>query len=229
MTHREYDFWLFDLDGTLVDTEPSHARRVFDRVGDRIDRAFTDREVEILWHGLGGERNRTLQSWGIAPDEFWAALHEIEDPQVRAEATFLHDDAARLLRNVDGPIGIVTHCQSYLTEPVLDRLDVRDWFDTVVCCTPDVGWKPDPAPVERAIDRLGVDDPTNGIMVGDGPPDVGAAWNADLDAAHVERHGHERRGLCVPADYRVRTLDELLSRGRNRQGEPKRIASTGDR
>ena len=30
-----YDFWLFDLDGTLVDAEWSYTREVFDRVGDR--------------------------------------------------------------------------------------------------------------------------------------------------------------------------------------------------
>jgi len=51
--------------------------------------------------------------------------------------------------------------------------------------------------------------PARGVLVGDGPQDVGAAWNAGLDAVHVERHGHDRRGLCVLGDHRVDGLDEL--------------------
>jgi phosphoglycolate phosphatase-like HAD superfamily hydrolase len=48
-----------------------------------------------------------------------------------------------------------------------------------------------------------------GVFVGDGTGDVGAAWNAGLDGIHVERHGHDRRGQCVLADYRVRSFHEF--------------------
>ncbi|OYR74105.1 3-phosphoglycerate kinase, partial [Halorubrum sp. E3] len=54
MTVADYDFHLFDLDGTLVDAEWEYTRAVFDRVGDRLGRAFSDREACVLWHGLGG-------------------------------------------------------------------------------------------------------------------------------------------------------------------------------
>ncbi|MFB6187297.1 MAG: HAD family hydrolase, partial [Halobacteriaceae archaeon] len=53
----QYDFWLLDLDGTLVDTHWSYTREVFDRVGDRLGRSFSDREAEIIWNGLSGSRN----------------------------------------------------------------------------------------------------------------------------------------------------------------------------
>jgi len=49
-----------------------------------------------------------------------------------------------------------------------------------------------------------------GVYAGDGASDVGAAWNAGLDAIHVERHGHHRREQCVLGDYRVESFDELL-------------------
>jgi phosphoglycolate phosphatase len=207
-----YDVWLFDLDGTVVDAEWSYRRRAFDRVGDRLGREFTDREVEILWHGLGGSRDRKLREWGIDPEAFWPAFHAVEDPVARAAATTLHGDAARLIRRIDGPVGVVTHCQQFLADPVLDGLDIRDWFDTVLCCTEETGWKPDPAPVRRALRNLGVavDGGTTGVLVGDGANDVGAAWNAGLDAVHVERHGPVERGQCVLGDRRVRSLDELL-------------------
>jgi phosphoglycolate phosphatase len=213
MVAHAYDFWLFDLDGTLVDVDPDYADAVFELVGDRLGRAFTDREVEVLWHGLSGERTPQLREWGIDPDAFWAALHDAEDPEARAAATFLHDDA-EFVAELDQPVGLVTHCQEYLVDPVLDQLDIRDWFDTVVSCTQEVGWKPDPAPVYLAMSDLGVGESSAGILAGDGPNDIGAAWNAGLDGVHVERHDPYRRGRCVLGDYRVRSFDELRSKGR---------------
>ncbi|SDM51768.1 phosphoglycolate phosphatase [Halogranum gelatinilyticum] len=211
MVVDSYDFWLFDLDGTLVDAEWSYTRDVFDRVGDRLGRRFSDREAEILWHGLGGARNAQLVEWGIAPEDFWPAFHAEEDPQTRAEATFLHDDAADLVGRLDAPVGLVTHCQAFLTGPVLQHLDIRDWFDTVVCCTEELGWKPDPAPVRHAMRDLGVEEGSTGVLAGDGANDIGAAWNAGLDGIHVERHGPEHRGQCVLGDYRVGTFHDLIN------------------
>ncbi|MFC4550864.1 MULTISPECIES: HAD family hydrolase [Halorussus] len=211
MVAREYDFWLLDLDGTLIDVDWAYPRSVFDRVGDRLGRKFTDREAELLWHGLGGSRDAQLREWGIDPEEFWAVFHDVEDPQRRARETYLYDDAA-FVGDLDCPVGLVTHCQSFLTGPVLDELDIRDWFDAVVCCDADLGWKPDPAPLHHARKQIGADaDDHVGVYAGDGASDVGAAWNAGLDAIHVERHGHHRREQCVLGDYRVESFDELLA------------------
>ena len=213
MVVADYDFHLFDLDGTLVDAEWAYTREVFDRVGERLGRRFSDREAYVLWHGLGGARGETLRGLGVDPDRFWPAFHDVEDPIARAEATYLHDDAARLLDQLDSagqPTGLVTHCQAFLTEPVLDRLDLTDRFDAVVCCTDDTGWKPNPEPLEIAMDAIGADARARGYYAGDGESDVGAAWNAGLDAIHVERIGHEGRGRCVRGDRRVTALDELV-------------------
>lgn len=234
MVVGDYDFWLFDLDGTLVDADWAYTRDVYDRVGERIGHEFTDREAELLWHGLSGARNPLLREWGFDPEAFWPAFHAEEDPQRRAVATYLHDDAERLLDALaerEVPLGLVTHCQRFLAAPVLDGLGLTERFDAVVCCTDDVGWKPDPAPVRHAMAELGVDVGSGekdvadgaarsdggedggpeGVLVGDGPNDIGAAWNAGLDGVHVERHGAERRGWCVLGDYRVSSLDELLT------------------
>ena len=209
MTTRTYDRWVFDLDGTLVDVEPGYIHDVFDRVGDRLGRGFTAEQAETVWHGLGGPRNDRLGSWGVDVEAFWKAFHAEEDSTARAEATFLHDDAA-VVGELTEPTVLVTHCQRYLTDPVLDVLDIRDWFDAVVCCTEEIGWKPDPRPVRMALREAGAES-GDGVLVGDGPHDVGAAWNAGLDGAHVERHGHERRGLCVVGDHRLERVDELVS------------------
>ena len=208
MALPRYDYWLFDLDGTLVDVEWSYIRRVFDDVGDRLGRDFTDAEAASIWHGYAGHRDPYLRDLGLEPATFWTAFDATETPAERAEATRLYDDAA-VVADLDGPVGLVTHSQPPLLGAVLDGLDIRDWFDAVVSCSYELGWKPDPAPVERAKAELAVNGVNTGVLVGDGPHDVGAAWNAGLDAIHVERHGHDRRGMCVLGDHRVTTLVDL--------------------
>ncbi len=207
MNEPSYDRWVFDLDGTLVDVEPSYIHDLIGRVGDRLGYPFTKHQAEALWHGFDGVRNDTLEAAGIDSERFWEVFHEEEDAQARAESTFLYDDAS-FVGEIDAPTVLVTHCQRYLTEPVLATLDIADWFDTVVCCTPETGWKPDPTPVERALAAAGARDGP-GILVGDAVHDIGAAHNAGLDGAHIERHGHDRRGCCVVGEYRLERLDEL--------------------
>ncbi|MFB6120356.1 MAG: HAD family hydrolase [Halobacteriaceae archaeon] len=203
-----YDYWLFDLDGTLVDTEWSYKRDLFDRVGARIGRGFDDRQVERIWHGLGGDRDDVLRAAGADPERFWAVFDELDDPVARAEATYLYDDAEPV-GNFERPVGVVTHCPGPVTERVLSHLDVADWFDAVVCCSAETGFKPDPTPVETAIAEIGARPGDGGALVGDGRSDVGAARNAGIDAVHVERHGHERRGRCILGDRRVTRLTDL--------------------
>lgn len=206
----EYDYYLFDLDGTLVDIDPEYPRKVIGRVGDRLGREFTESEVEALWYEFGDMRRACLRDRGIEPDRFWRAFHAEEDPYARAEATYLYDDAD-VIGELDSPVGIVTHCQQYLTDPVLDSLDIRDWFDTVVCCSEETGWKPDPGPVQLAKRDLGVaHNGHSGMFAGDSPSDVGAAWNAGLDAVHIERRDPVQRGRSVLGDYRITSLVDLI-------------------
>lgn len=210
MARDTYDFWMFDLDGTIVDIEPSYPATVVTEVSDRLGVTFTEQEAEILWYGLGGVRDQVLRKRGVEPDAFWETFHEVEDPTDRAAATYLYDDAEAFIGALDGPVGLVTHCQPYLTEPVLERLDIQDWFDTVVCCDDTIGWKPDPGPVERAMSDLDVGyNGHEGVLVGDDPDDIGAAWNAGLDAIHVERYDPDERGQCVLGDHRVTGLSDL--------------------
>ena len=210
MAADEFDFWLFDLDGTLVDVEASYPQAVIGAVGDRLGYSFSDREVEMLWYGVGGARNDVFERRDLSPDRFWEAFHEVEDPIARAESTFVYDDAAAFISALDCPTGLVTHCQSYLTEPLLDYHDIGDWFDTVVCCDDDIGWKPDPEPVHRAMADIGVGHNGHaGALAGDNPGDIGAARNAGLDGIHVERGSPISEDRCVWGDHRVTSLHEL--------------------
>lgn len=210
MSSSRYDFWMLDLDGTLVDVEESYIQDIIGEVGDRLGASFDAWESEMLWYGPSEPRARILSSHGVDRERFWAVFHEVEQPESRAAATHLYDDAERFLTAIDEPVGLVTHCQQYLTDPVLETLDIADRFDTIVCCSDETGWKPDPQPLEMAMADLGVGhNGHEGAMVGDDPGDTGAAWNAGLSAIHVSRRDPERIGRCVLGDRRVSSLAEL--------------------
>jgi len=210
---REYDFWLFDLDGTLVDIEAGYPTTVISRIGDRLGREFTEREAARLWYGQGEVRQAVLADHGVSPERFWALFHEEEDPYERANATYVYDDAEQFFADLTVPVGVVTHCQRYLTEPLLETLEIGDWFDTVVCCDDEIGWKPDPAPVQRAMADMGVAQNGHaGALAGDNPGDIGAARNAGLDAVHVERESPIATDRCVRGDYSVTSLLDLYGK-----------------
>lgn len=210
MVADDYDFWLLDLDGTLVDVEQSYRREIFDEVGDRLGRSFTDRETEVLWHDVGGDRNDLIAEVGLDPGEFWRVFDTIDDPVARAEATYLYDDVDAVA-DLDAPTGVVTHCPARPTDRVLDHLDIRDWFDGVVCCDDDVGWKPDARPVRVAMGKVGVwHNGRDGVLAGNGPRDLVAAENAGLDAVHVQRHAPDHHGYCEPHGECVSGFDDLL-------------------
>ncbi|MXR52644.1 HAD-IA family hydrolase [Halovenus sp. WSH3] len=211
MSSGPYDFWLLDLDGTLIDVEQQYIYDVMNTVGRRFGRSFSEWEAEMLWYGPSQSRATIMDRHEIDPEQFWQAFHEVEQPEKRAAASHLYSDTEQFIRAIDGPVGLVTHCQEFITWPVLKYLDIEDWFDTIVCCTDETGWKPDPEPVELAMADLGVDSDADGVLVGDDPSDVGAAWNAGLTGVHIQRRDPNRVGQCVRGDRRIESLDALLT------------------
>lgn len=201
-----FDFWVVDFDGTVVRVEDEYIIETLETVGSELDISFSPTEARRIWYGRDGLRNELLVENGIDPSDFWEAFHRIESPTARARATELHPDAA-VIADVSDPIGVVTHCQSYLLEPILDRLDIDDWFDTIVCCSDELGWKPDPRPVSAAMTDLAVEG-GDGALVGDSQADIQAAKNASLTSIFVDRNG---QSLDVEADMTVSSLEPVFN------------------
>lgn len=198
------EYWLLDLDGTLLSVEEDYIHETIGAVGNELGREFTPEENISIWYGRDGLRNDILTSYGIQPSDFWTAFHEIESPKERAAATYLHPDA-EMITELSGPRGVVTHCQSYLVNPIFDRLDMHEWFDTVVTCSDALGWKPDPAPLHRAMEQLDVDT-EGGALVGDSVADMQAANAVGLTSILIDRTG---RSELPAADFVIESLEEL--------------------
>lgn len=150
---------LFDLDGTLVDTDDVHFRAyqtVLEREGLSITRRYYDREMsgrpnpEIL-RGLLLSRSEEERNALIEEKEarFRDAATDLEVTAGFAELiAWCEDEAVRRI--------VVTSAPKVNADFMLDGLGLRDAFEDVVLADKLERGKPDPLPYEVGLERLGV-------------------------------------------------------------------------
>ncbi|HEY0962640.1 MAG TPA: HAD-IA family hydrolase [Pseudomonadales bacterium] len=182
---------LFDLDGTLLDTEPDftdivnamlthHGRKP-------VDGAMVRKFVS------SGAMSVVRQAFALTDDDHrnqellkdFLARYSVQIPQTRAA---LFDDVEYLLTTLHAnavPWGIMTNKARLFSEPLLTKFACFSTCATLVC-PDDVGkGKPDPAGLLLACKQMALA-PEDVLYVGDHPRDIEAAKNAGMPAAAIE-------------------------------------------
>jgi HAD superfamily phosphatase len=173
---------LFDLDGVVVDVTNSYRRAIIDTAetfgvsisNADVARAKSDGGANDDWELTA----RLCRASGLDVD--------LSEVTARFEAIYQGTGATRGLKEnelpmIDAetlgkwrstlPLGIVTGRPATDAHDVLERFDLRQFFETVVT-RDDAPMKPDPAPVQMALANLGAE---SGWMLGDTPDDLTAA------------------------------------------------------
>ncbi len=88
------------------------------------------------------------------------------------------------LREKGYKTGIVTSRLRHTTQVGLQKYDMEKYFDTIVTCDDTGKHKPDPEPLNIAMDRLG-SKPDETIMIGDSMFDIICAKNAGVKSVLV--------------------------------------------
>ncbi|MET9259460.1 HAD family phosphatase [Amycolatopsis sp. NPDC004079] len=165
---------LFDLDGTLVDTEPrSQAawRRLFRAHGVGLD--------ESLLASFAGRPGKTVlvENLRLFPDgstvdglfaEAMSYATDVAEPMPGAV------ELVRALHEIDCPIGVVTSGTRDYAHAELNALGVRALFDTVITAEDVSRGKPDPEGYLLGCARLGVE-PARTVVFEDAPAGIAAA------------------------------------------------------
>ncbi|MDR7326318.1 HAD superfamily hydrolase (TIGR01509 family) [Catenuloplanes niger] len=190
---------LFDMDGTLIDSEKvweiaimelgrSYGGEVSEQARAAMVGAAMAESMRIMHEDLG-------QSWRD-PE---AGVRELEDrvADLFTSGLVWRPGAMVLLAAVRAagiPTALVTSTSRRLVEVALDTLG-RDSFDVVICGDEVTANKPDPAPYRMAADALGVD-VTACVAIEDSPAGIASARAAgatvlavpcELDLSHL--HG----------------------------------------
>ena len=183
-----YRALLFDLDGTLAETDSLHLPTWVDVLrphGIEVDEAFYKENISGRSNGeivrellpnLSKEEGRDIADAKEA--SFRERAGELEP--LPGLLDFLQEARKRGLKTA-----LVTNAPEENVEAILLALELGDFFDEVVLSDEVGPVKPDPAPYRAALDRLGVspegalafEDSTSGISssVGASIPTVGIA------------------------------------------------------
>ena len=190
MANPERGF-IFDLDGTLVDTMPTHFR-AWTEIADRHGLTFP----EDRFYSLGGvpttkiagmlisEAGLTLDPIAIARDKEQAYYDSlvngatIKPIDVVVELARQHRD--------EGPMAVASGSVRRLVERTLELLGVADWFAATVAAEDTVRHKPEPDVFLEAARRIGVD-PACCLVYEDTDIGLEAAHRAGMSAVDVRK------------------------------------------
>lgn len=157
--HHDYDGLIFDMDGTLADTMPTHFVA--------WSRSMAEHGIEFSeerFYALGGvpalviiemlarEQGKKIDAQAVAEAKellFLELLHDVQPIlPVKAIAEFHREHL---------PMAIATGSLSWVAERILNSLGIRDWFAAVVGADHVSNPKPAPDTYLRAAELLGVD------------------------------------------------------------------------
>lgn len=214
---------LFDLDGTLVDSAPDLTAAV-DAMLASLGREPAGEERVRNWvgNGAGILVKRALagqfdyqaspgfsdEDYRKALDLFFTAYSDTNGRQAKVYpgvAPFLQ--AAHALGI---PMAVVTNKPQAFTGPLLQKMQLDQWFEIAVSGDTLPVKKPDPAPLLHALNSLG-GEPARCLMVGDSVNDIEAAQRAGMSSVAVSYgYNYGSDVSALGADLVVDSLAELL-------------------
>ncbi len=190
---RQIEAVLFDLDGTLIDTDDQQvealARRLrgISRLLPGRDPEKAARRVLLKAEGPANMILTTLDSVGLDDNLFALAerLHRLKGQRTAANFRLVPGaDAALRALESHYRLGLVTTRGQRDTEAFLVQYQLADLFEVVVTHESTPRIKPHPEPVRHAAEALGLS-PEHCAMVGDTTMDVEAAKKAGAWAIAV--------------------------------------------
>ena len=218
MSEARYRAYLFDLDGTLVDSVPD----IDQALNHALATADLPPVAESLTRHWIGHGSRTLIQQALqhhqkptntaAIDQLIGpflshyksniAVHSKIYPQVRETLSTLQQAGSKL--------AVVTNKLTELSEPLLQDIGLYDFFDLIVCGDTAAQPKPAADPIVLCLDHFNLA-PQQVLMVGDSETDVLAAKAANVDVACVrDGYNHGVDVTTLDPDFVITSFADLL-------------------
>lgn len=187
---NQYDALIFDMDGTLIDTMPSHAK-AWEKVGAHLGYPV---KGDVMYE-LGGATVRTIATetchrYGIPLallEEVIRLKRQYGFEMVRENATLL--PAFEIVKRNLGKraMALGTGSHGNMVNMLLDKFDLRQYFNAIVDADMVTTHKPHPETFLTCAEKLGIL-PSQCLVFEDADLGVQAALNGGMDVFDVRTH-----------------------------------------
>ena len=218
---------LFDLDGTLVDTAPdlmlahNHVMRKFG-----YPTKSTEDIRNLVGKGAGALIGRSI--WGQAKKEFSKVLDEkIKDEMVKEfvnfygknivnESTLINGvkDFLKWCKEQNISMAVCTNKQEQLSNDLLKKIGIYDFFEYVAGSDTFDYCKPDPRHLTNVVEILDGDIKKT-IMIGDSETDANAAKAAEIPVILLENGYTEKNTTEIYHNHLIKDyigIEKIISK-----------------
>lgn len=206
----KYKYILFDLDGTLIDTN----RLIIDSFKHtyKTHLGLDVSEEDILKY-FGEPLIVTLRRYSDEQaDEMFKTYIAFNETRHDSSVSLCGDIKGLLeaLKKMGCTLAVVTSKRRKIAVQGLELFDIKKYFDVIVTLEDTEQHKPNPAPVIKALELLKAK-PEEALMVGDSTYDIHCAHGAGVKAVLVKwsaANGHQEEPAT--ADYVIKETCELV-------------------
>ncbi len=194
-TIKEFDAYLFDMDGTLVNSEPLKGKALAAacaNYGASVDFTIYKNVMGESWHVVTGHFFNVA---GIAPvlSEFNTYFRKHYEALLLESLELNHGAKAyiRQLKANGKQCGVVSSAATWMVDNILTALGLEDAFDVVITQEHVSAHKPDPEAYDLALSKLGVS-PAQAIVFEDSTAGIqsGLASGCQVIAIHHTFNGN---------------------------------------
>ena len=207
---HKYKVLLFDLDGTLCDTDEMLIQSFFALYKKYRPAKIRTREELIYFSGPPIKKTLVDEFPDYSFEEIYKAFQETSRelylPYVKAFDNEI--ETLKKLKEAGYLLGVVTNKGAPLTKYSLEVAHIDGLFDVVISADDVNAPKPSPLGIDKALERLGIEDKGKVLYIGDNDIDYETATNAGTDAMLVTWGPREIKRV-KDAKYAVSSYDEL--------------------
>ena len=208
---KNYNLFIFDLDGTLIDSLNDLAAAVnyaFGKLG-LEKKSVQEVKVAVGYGTLKLIEDLLPEGKEDLKEKSYELFLEYYNPNCYKE-TVIYDgvyDLLDTLKSKNKKMALLTNKPSAPTEILLDKLGFAKYFDEVVAGDTYEFRKPNPYGINQILAKLSVL-PQDAVMVGDSLPDIEAGKSAGVFTIGIESgYGPEK----IFPDLKLNSIGELLN------------------